>query len=63
MIFRIQFLNAASSIIADWPCRASDADGAIEAADELSWPADAVRIQIVDDGGRVIHKRRKEEEP
>jgi hypothetical protein len=63
MIFRIQFLNAAATIIADWPCRASDAHGAIEAADGLSWPADAVRIQIVDDGGRVIHKRRKEEPP
>jgi hypothetical protein len=55
MDFRVQFLDASANIIAEWAANASDVAGAIDLVDGLTWPTGALRIQIIDEDGRLVH--------
>ena len=55
MIFRVAFLDASATLIAEWEANASNAASAIELVDGLNWPDGALRMQIIDEEGRVIH--------
>ena len=59
MNFRVQFLDASGSVLAEWSADAHSARGAIALTEGLDWPAGAVRMRIVDADGRVVHERAK----
>jgi hypothetical protein len=59
MMYRIQFLADALRIKAEWPIVAPDVAAAIALAKAAHWPARAVRMQILDDAGRMVHERLK----
>ena len=59
MMYRIQFLDDALRIKAEWRIVAPDVAAAIALAKAARWPARAVRMQILDDTGRVVHERLK----
>ena len=57
MDFRLQFLDSSGNVIADWPCPARDAEGAVELPDGLKWPDGALRMQILDEDRRLVDWR------
>jgi hypothetical protein len=59
MMYRIQFLDDALRIKAEWRIVAPDVAAAIALAKAAHWPARAVRMQILDDAGRMVHERLK----
>lgn len=63
MIFRVAFLDASATLIAEWEANASNAASAIELVDGLNWPDGALRMQIIDEEGRVIHWQGKSGDP
>jgi hypothetical protein len=62
MNFRVQFLDAFAMIIAEWPAYAVDAAGAVALVEGLAWPVDALRMQILDEDGRLVHWRARAED-
>jgi hypothetical protein len=55
LTFRVQFLDRAAKVIVEWEARAADLAGALEILDGLEWPLGALRVQILDDDGRLVH--------
>jgi hypothetical protein len=63
VFFRVAFLDASATLIAEWEANASNAASAIELVNGLKWPDGAERMQIVDEEGRMIHWQAKPGEP
>jgi hypothetical protein len=55
--FRVQFLDASAKVIEEWPVRAPDIARTIAIMDGCEWPDGAVRMQILDDTGQLVHWR------
>jgi hypothetical protein len=55
MTFRIHFLDAWGSVMAEWLANAFGVPGAIDLVEGLEWPEGAVVMRIVDADGRVVH--------
>ena len=56
--FRVQFLDASGTIIQEMHADAWNAAAAIALVEGMEWPAGAVRMVILDDGGREVHSHR-----
>jgi hypothetical protein len=60
MNFRVQFLGASAEIIAKWAANAFDLKSALALIEGLAWPPGALRMQILDEDGRLAHWQAKE---
>jgi hypothetical protein len=60
MRFRVQFLDASSKSVAEWAADAFTLKGALDLVEGLAWPPGAVRMQVLDADGRLVHWRAKE---
>jgi hypothetical protein len=61
MRFRVQFLDLCAKIVAEWAVDAFDLKAAFELIAGLAGPSGAVRMQILDADGRLVHWQAREE--
>ncbi len=55
MQYRIQFLDAAATLIREWIADARNAAGAFEPVADIDWPPHAVSVRALDVDGREVH--------
>jgi hypothetical protein len=57
--FRVQFFDASGTIIREMHADAWNAAAAIALVEGMEWPADAVRMVVLNEAGSEVHSESK----
>ena len=55
MQFRVEYLDSSARVIHELHVEARSASGAISLVRDLEWPSHAVKMRVLDGGGREVH--------